>query len=199
MIYVKNAISTVSQGVADRAVKAIGIIPCAAYSVGYVGLTAVGLLATPFAAITFGKIYAFKRLANFSGYSVGVLPSIFETAIKIINPNAKIENKKSAVVAGFLMNKINPIVIDLRNNKSWFKSQILSRAFPVLIIPTSVIGRIADTVLAVGAVAASVVTFGSVSKINEFAANQLASFGGIFKDFSGNLCFIVNPKSVCFK
>lgn len=188
--------STVGNGIVSRAKNAFKTIPLAIGVILAVPATAVGLVATPFAAVGRDKVKSLNWLAELSGISTLILPNIFTVAMEILNPNCKISRHNR--VEGYLhksaYSKANAIFFDLKKtNNTFFKREVCTRLFAAILIPTGVVVKVADGVLAVPAVAISVVTFGCIPKVNQFAYDNLRSFSSIPEGISWGLRFAVNP------
>ncbi len=193
---VSNVASIVGNGIVSRVKNAVNIIPCALAAILSIPATAVGLAATPFAALTCGKVEVLNILAKFSGTTTLILPKIFNVAMKILNPNCKISlhDKQEGYFQKMVASKVDAKIVDLiKCSNTFFKKEICSRLFVATMIPTLVVVKVADGILALPAVAASVLTFGCIPKVNQFAYDNLKSFSSIPAHISFGLRLTINP------
>ena len=194
MNYISNAISTVSNGAIARAIKVIEIIPDTLNCVGLASEALIGIVATPFSAITCGKIKKLNKQAKLTFNAKLILPQIFKSLMSIINPNAKYDDKElQAVISEIVTEIFDKKFNELKNSPSLINRQIVLRALILAEIPLSVISRSADTLLAVPIVMASLVTLGTVSKINGLAIRHLKAPLSIINDLSIVLRCLLNP------
>ena len=188
--------STVANGISTRAKNALKNIPCAIVVILTIPATAIGLAATPFAAITFGKVKLFYSLARYSHCSRLILPVIFTVAMEILNPNCKISSHdrlEGTLQKRITLKAIAKLLELTKTNNTFFNREIGSRLFAAILIPTAVVAKFVDGALAVPAVAISVITFGCIPKVNQFAYDNLKSFSSIPESISEVLILTFNP------
>lgn len=192
--------STLTNAVVSRAQNSIYIIPCALRVIVCPPLTLVGLAVTPLAALSFGKVKELNSFAGLSILSASILPNIFTVAMEILNPNCKItyHSKGEGTLQKKIQLKAKAILLNLtRTNNTIFKREICSRLFVAIMIPTGVVVKVVEGISAVPAVALSIVTFGCIPKVNQFAYDNLRSFGSIPVSISSGLIFTFNPHLIC--
>ncbi len=194
---ISNVISSISIQVSIRKKPVKALIPCAIECVKDTLKATGGIIATPFSAITCGKFKTLNQWSDLTSKGQEILPNIFKVAMTIVNPlyfqNLIIED---GLFAEPVSKKINLTSYKLKYSGIWFNNNITLRALKVFSIPVLTLTRTADGLLALPAVAVSVLTSGNYPEINGFASNQLASFGSIFSDVSSNLRAAFNPSAI---
>ena len=162
------------------------------------GTTLVGILATPFSAITCGTSPKLNTWADGTLRAGDILPNIFFRTMKIINPSCIMENSNqyhSGYFSETITKKIKATEINLRDKRqSFFNKQITLRAVYLFAIPLLTITRLGDGLLAIPAVAISILTCGTEPKVNKFATIQLRSAGLLIAGISSHLRSAVNPQ-----
>ncbi len=163
------------------------------------GTTLVGIIATPFSAVTCGKYPKLNNWAENTVRAAHILPNIFFRIMKIINPSCRMVNPDFYNLGRFsesITKKIQTKVMNLSaKGQTNFNKQVTLRAVHAAAIPVLVITRCADGLLAIPAVAFSVLTGGTEPKVNKFATIQLRSAGFLILDISRHLRFAVNPNA----
>lgn len=194
-----NVINNISSGITRRIPEVKKIGSCTVDTLKGLGTTLVGIIATPFSALTCGHIRKLNDWSNKTLRAAHILPNIFFRTMKIINPSCIMENPNKYALGYFskkLVNKIDDKTEELNQSKqSWFNKHVTLRAVHAFAIPLLVITRLSDGLLAIPAVAISILTGGSKPNVNKFATIQLRSSGFIFTDISFNLRFAVNPNA----
>ena len=197
MNHVNAVISSISTQVSIRKNPVKALIPCAVECFKDSFKATAGIIATPFSAITCGKFKTINQWSDLTSKGKEILPKIFKVAMTIVNPlysqNLIIED---GLFAEPVSKKINLTCYKLKYSGIWFNNNITLRALKFFSIPVLTLTRTADGLLALPAVAVSVLTLGNYKEINGFASNQLISFGSIFSDVSSNLRAAFNPSSV---
>lgn len=192
-----NIISRISKEITIRKRPVKALIPCAIECLQDALKATVGIIATPFSAITCGKFKTLNQWSNLTSNGKEILPKIFKVAMTIVNPlyfqNLIIED---GLFAEPVSKKINKTCYKLKYSGIGFNKNITLRALKVFSIPVLTLTRTADGLLALPAVAVSVLTLGNYPEINGFASNQLRSFGSIFSDVSSNLRAAFNPSAI---
>lgn len=200
MNHISHAISTVSYGVVDRAINVIDIIPVALECVKFAGEAVIGVVATPFSAITCGRNERLNKQANLTGQAQLILPTIFKGVMSVINPNAKYVRVNLEIAICTIVIKIfGNLFSQLKNSPSLFNRQVVLRALIVFAIPVYVIACIADTILAVPVVITSLATVGIFPELNELAFTQLQAPLFSITVLSMGLRGLVNPYYNCGK
>lgn len=196
MNHISNAFSTVSNGVIDRAIKIIEIIPSALECVQFAGNAVIGVVATPFSAITCGKIVKLNKQADLTFKAKLILPQIFTSLMDVINPDFEAEYEE-AVKQGYFSEIVTEIFddkfVELKNSPSVINRQFVSRALILVGIPVSIVTRVADTIIAIPLVASSLLICGTEQRLNELALVHLRAPLSIFYDVSISLRCFVNP------
>ncbi len=190
-----KVISTVPEEKKNRTNNILCIIPTGRYCLKFAAEAIVGVIATPFSAITCGKIKKLNDLADKTISAKYILPLIFNRVLSIINPNAKCTDIKQQAFYSRIIIQIDEKFTELKNSPSFAKREIASRLLIGAGIPVGVIARIADTIIAIPLVASSLLICGTEQKINELALIHLRAPLSIFYDVSISLRCFVNPHS----
>ena len=149
-----------------------------------------------FAVLSFATVGLSKRINKLAGYnlmhSMELIPQIFRSALQIINPKSELDAND---IDGFFTQKVVNKYLDLQSDLSdgnWFKRNVLSRAIHLILIPTSVIARVADFALGVIAAVGAVLTVGKFEKLNSFAYKNLQVMQ-IVRDLWFHVLQTINP------
>lgn len=197
MNQINNVISSISYQVTRRKNPVKALIPCAIECFKDALKATVGIIATPFSAITCGKFNTFNQLSDLTSNGNEILPKIFKVAMKVLNPSYNEEfGLGKSLFTDSIKTKINNKILRLGCH-TWFKRHITLRAVHAVAIPVLTITRIADGAFAICLVAASIFPFlGSKPDLNAIASTHIKSFSRIFSDVSIHLRGAFNPSSV---
>ncbi|MGD2169136.1 MAG: hypothetical protein PVI40_02710 [Chlamydiota bacterium] len=163
---------------------------------------AVGAIVLSFATCDKSLLTAtFSPSRGFTENARGIIAHPYNCLLKTLNPNAKIpdlEKDSSKTPSGIiseLILKTKPFESAMHcfNSKSFFKRHIVLRLTVALLAVTTVIIRIADGVIGIGAASLSFLTFGKISTINNIAFRAFQA-PIIIMEFTSLSLGIINPK-----
>ena len=192
-------LACIGQGITDRAMNTIKIVHCAIDCLKAVAETVVGIIATPFSAIMCNESKTLYDLADKTSAISRILPHIYHTGMKIINPSCRTGVAVSAnshdrgPLAGGFSKAARTESILLNECDHFLAKHVLAMAINGNALPIVATLRLADAALVVPAVAFSVMTLGLIPKVNQFASGQLYSIGHLLNDVSYHGRSFVNP------
>lgn len=138
--------------------------------------TTIGVIATPVAAYTSNDYHI--KLTDGTSKSVRLLPNIFRTFMLVVNPNFE-KNRTLGFKALNLDCGSQGIVSSYVAKKIGLDKDTVTKIQHAYAIPLSVITGIFDAVIAVPAAALTILTAGSIPKLNSFTMTQLRFLGEI--------------------
>ncbi len=160
----------------------------------YAGKAFRGGAWTPVAGATLSLWKTANEQADKTRHSRAVLPEIFNGAVRVINPKAKVigANDLSCSFFNHIPAKLLKFAVKCANSQSFLTRHVISRGASSLGALTAVITGIADMILAVPTTALALITFGCSDKINHIAAQQL-TFPEALHFIGSGLRLFVNP------
>lgn len=158
------------------------------------GKSLIGIVASALSLLSLGSDPEINKYASsLTGKSATILTNLFESIMKVVNPNFK---GRATFDNGFFFNKvtmqIHSLALQTSKSADFLKRHIVSRLGFAVYTVASVASRIADLALGIIGISLSVLTFGCVNDINNFAMSQL-SFLGIIGNVCHGIRYVINP------
>ncbi len=196
MNHITAVISSISLQVSIRKKPVKAFIPCAIECFKDTLKATVGIMATPFSAVTCGKFKTLNQLSELTSNGNEILPKLFKASMKVFNPSYTEEfGLGKNIFTDSIKEKINTKILRLGCH-TWFQRHITLRAVHIAAIPVLTTTRLCDGAFAIPLIASVILCLGSKPDINAVATTHIKSFSRIFSDASIHLRGAFNPSSV---
>ncbi len=189
-----------SFSITDRIINTGELVKTNLRCLGVVITTGVGVVGTTASLATLCKFPKLNVASIWTHDARFILPELYGRTMTVLNPAFTIRpdyisntTHNAPYFVNLVSKELTDFAINAGKKETFIQKQLVSRIGYAVGIPVALICRIADLVLGILGVVASVITLGMNAKVNQFAYTQLKVLGAI-NDICVGAQFVVNPQ-----